>query len=140
MALHKISSVIPFPERALASGDLEASGEEAWSPNTDLYLSGDEAVITMELAGIHREDLELSAEGQKLRVRGVRGDEFRPGTCSFLAMEIHYGSFEKSLELPAGYDLTLAKAVYHNGILRIEVPKRPGSSSARSIEVQGGSA
>ncbi|MBM3823566.1 MAG: Hsp20/alpha crystallin family protein [Verrucomicrobia bacterium] len=136
MALHKFSSVIPFPERALASGDLETSGEETWSPNTDLYVSGEGAVITMELAGIRREDLELSADGQRLRVRGLRGDDSRPGGCNYLAMEIHYGAFEKALDLPAGYDLTQARAVYHNGILRIEVPKRPGPAGDRSITVQ----
>jgi HSP20 family molecular chaperone IbpA len=37
-------------------------------------------------------------------------------------MEINYGPFETSLELPPGYDLGQAKAAYLNGFLRIDVP------------------
>jgi HSP20 family molecular chaperone IbpA len=37
-------------------------------------------------------------------------------------MEISYGPFESVLELPPGYDLSRAKAVYLNGFLRIDVP------------------
>jgi HSP20 family molecular chaperone IbpA len=38
-------------------------------------------------------------------------------------MEISYGPFESVLELPSGYDLSQAKAVYVNGFLRIEAPQ-----------------
>ena len=37
-------------------------------------------------------------------------------------MEINYGPFESVLELPPGYDLSQAKAIYVNGFLRIDVP------------------
>ena len=37
-------------------------------------------------------------------------------------MEINYGPFETLLELPTGYDLSRAKAIYVNGFLRIEAP------------------
>jgi HSP20 family molecular chaperone IbpA len=37
-------------------------------------------------------------------------------------MEISYGPFESVLELPSGYDLSQAKAIYVNGFLRIDVP------------------
>ena len=37
-------------------------------------------------------------------------------------MEISYGPFETVLDLPAGYDLTRAKAIYVNGFLRVDVP------------------
>jgi HSP20 family molecular chaperone IbpA len=37
-------------------------------------------------------------------------------------MEINYGPFETVLDLPAGFDLSQAKAVYVNGFLRVDVP------------------
>ncbi len=37
-------------------------------------------------------------------------------------MEISYGPFESVLDLPSGYDLGQAKAIYVNGFLRIDVP------------------
>jgi HSP20 family molecular chaperone IbpA len=42
-------------------------------------------------------------------------------------MEISYGPFEALLDLPPGYDLGAAKAIYVNGFLRIDVPPAQGS-------------
>ena len=79
-------------------------------------------VIKVELAGMRREDLELTIEGNRLRISGQRPDGCRAPKCKFLVMEINYGSFESIIELPAGYDLSEAKAAYQNGFLRIDVP------------------
>jgi len=79
-------------------------------------------VIKVELAGMRREDLELTIEGNGLRISGQRPDGCRAPKCKFLVMEINYGAFESIIELPAGYDLSEAKASYQNGFLRIDVP------------------
>lgn len=93
-----------------------------WVPNTDVYICGDQLLIRVELAGIQKEDLEVTAEGQRLKISGVRQDEGRVSHCSFLVMEINYGPFETSIEVPAGFDLSKAKASYQNGFLQVEIP------------------
>ena len=40
----------------------------------------------------------------------------------------NYGPFECVIEIPAGYELSQAKAAYQNGFLRVEVPQVPGVS------------
>jgi HSP20 family protein len=94
-----------------------------WVPNTDVYVNENGLVIKVELSGMRREDLELTAEGNCLRIRGSRSDGCRPVNCNFLVMEINYGAFESAIELPEGYDLSQAKAAYQNGFLRVDVPK-----------------
>lgn len=101
----------------------EASSEGNWVPNTDVYLSDDGLVIKVELAGMRREDLQITIEGNSLRIRGHRGDGCRSASAQFLVMEISYGEFESVIELPEGYDLGQAKAAYQNGFLRVDVPK-----------------
>jgi HSP20 family protein len=91
-------------------------------PNTDVYISDSGLVIKVELAGIRREELELLAEGNRLKISGQRPDDCRGTKCKFLLMEINYGAFESVIEVPPGYDLRHARAVYQNGFLRIEVP------------------
>jgi HSP20 family protein len=101
-----------------------AHGEDAhWVPNTDVYATDKGMVIKVELSGISKEDLDLTVEGNRMTISGFRRDEHRPADCKFLVMEIDYGEFSTSVELPAGYDIGGAKAAYHNGFLRIEVPK-----------------
>jgi HSP20 family protein len=93
-------------------------------------------VIKVELAGMRREDLELVVEGKRLRISGHRLDGCRPSSCTFLVMEISYGSFETVLEVPDGYDLNTAKAAYQNGFLRIDVPRvKPHPAKSVSIPI-----
>lgn len=103
-----------------AKGDKLA--ESHWVPNTDVYVTEDLLVIKVELAGMRKEDLELTVEGNRLTITGHRPDGCRAPKCKFLVMEINYGSFQSVIELPPGYDLNLAKAAYQNGFLRIDVP------------------
>ena len=98
-----------------------------WAPNTDVYATDTGLVVKVELAGMKSDSLEITVEGQRLRINGERPDCCRAQQCNFLVMEISYGPFETVLDLPTGYDLSMAKAVYLNGFLRIDVP--PASRS-----------
>jgi HSP20 family protein len=93
-----------------------------WAPNTDVYATESGLVVKVELAGMKSDSLEITVEGQRLRINGERPDGCRAPHCNFLMMEISYGPFETVFDVPPGYDLSLAKAIYLNGFLRIDVP------------------
>src|SRR6266498_1231042 len=111
----------------IGTKDGDKSATSHWVPNTDVYVTEDSLVIKVELAGMRKEDLELTVEGSQLTITGHRPDGCRAPKCKFLVMEINYGSFQSVIELPPGYDLSLAKAAYQNGFLRIDVPQAPGA-------------
>lgn len=119
--MYKVSSSVQFVKRASVVGR-ENSGKAHWVPNTDVYVTDCGMVVKVELAGMRSEDLQITVEGNRLRISGQRNDSCRAPKCTFLVMEINYGQFESVLELPTGYDLSLAKAAYLNGFLRIDVP------------------
>ena len=119
MAVTKVSSSMHFAHRNHSTGE-PTTGR--WTPNTDVYVTEAGLVIKAELAGMKSDSLEITVEGQRLRINGVRPDCCRSPQCSFLVMEISYGPFETALDLPPGYDLSRAKAMYVNGFLRIDVP------------------
>ena len=96
-----------------------------WTPNTDVYVTDKGLVIKIELAGMRREDLQLMVEGNRVKISGNRPDGCRAANCKFLVMEINYGAFESSIELPPGYNMKSATASYQNGFLRIDVPRSP---------------
>lgn len=108
--------------------------ESSWTPNTDVYLTDDALVIKVEVAGMRREDLSLKAEGSRLRVTGKRDHSDRPAQCKFVLMEIEFGTFQFYIDLPNGYNLPKAKAVYQNGFLLIEVPIA-SRSKAEKIDI-----
>lgn len=118
----KVNSSL-YVHRSSAVAKLPTVGETHWIPNTDVYDADGNLVIKVELAGMRREDLELTIEGNRLMISGQRPDGSRGPKCKFLVMEIDYGPFECVFEIPPGYDLSQAKAAYQNGFLRIDVPK-----------------
>jgi len=136
MAMCKVSSTVHFVTRS--AGGRESSARAHWVPNTDVYVTDGGLVVKVELAGMRSEHLEITVEGNRLRISGTRPDGCRSAKCNFLVMEINYGPFESVLELPAGYDLGQAKASYLNGFLRIDVPLNQRSSSSASVPVADG--
>ncbi|MFZ0826269.1 MAG: Hsp20/alpha crystallin family protein [Verrucomicrobiia bacterium] len=122
MAVTKVSSTMHFIPRGSAVGGRGGAASGRWIPNTDVYATDTGVVVKVELAGMKSENLEITVEGQRLRISGSRPDVCRANKCNFLVMEISYGPFESVIELPAGYDLGQAKAIYVNGFLRIDVP------------------
>ncbi len=112
-----------FVPRGSPVGGRGGAASGRWIPNTDVYATDTGLVIKVELAGMKSENLEITVEeGHRLRISGSRPDVCRAHKCNFLVMEISYGPFESVLELPPGYDLSEAKAIYVNGFLRIDVP------------------
>jgi len=132
--MYKVNSSL-YSWRPDKSGD--RSVDSHWVPNTDVYVTEQLLVIKVELAGMRKEDLELTVEGSRLTITGHRPDGCRAPKCKFLVMEINYGSFQSVIELPPGYDLTQAKAAYQNGFLRIDVPQSRATAKKRVSILSG---
>ena len=127
MAVTKVSSSVHFVARGSTVSSRNGDATGRWVPNTDVYTTDTGLVIKVELPGMKSENLEITVEGSRLRIAGNRPDCCRAANCSFLVMEINYGPFETVLDLPTGFDLGQAKAIYVNGFLRVDVP--PASPS-----------
>jgi HSP20 family protein len=125
----KVNSSLYYAHKSPAGSRREATGETHWIPNTDVFTTEGALVIKVELAGMQREDLDLTVEGNRLMISGQRPDGSRTSKCKFLVMEINYGHFECVIEIPPGYDLSGAKAAYQNGFLRIDVPQAAKAAS-----------
>src|SRR3984957_16095480 len=136
MAVTKVSSTIHFSAKSTA-GAGTATGR--WTPNTDIYTSEAGLVVKVELAGMKSDSLEIIVDNNRLRISGNRPDCCRAPQCNFLVMEITYGPFETVLDLPPGFDLSAAKAVYVNGFLRIDVPPAvPVHGKSKKVPIEHG--
>ncbi len=133
----KVSSTAHFVTRSVGSVR-EGAARAHWVPNTDVYATDNGLVIKVELAGMRSEHLEITVEGNRLRIAGNRPDGCRAAKCNFLVMEINYGPFESVLEVPPGYDLSQAKAAYLNGFLRIDVPVAARPSKSTKVPIAEG--
>jgi len=119
--LHESLTCLSLPTLASHSG---------WPPNTDVYETPESLVVKMEIAGINKEDLEITLNDCLLLVRGHRKDPCRQRRCSFRQMEIHCGRFERRIVIPRSVDGNRVRAQFDNGFLHIELPKSQTSEHA----------
>lgn len=92
----------------------------AWIPRMDIFASGDDLVIRCELAGVTRDDVDLSFDQNALTIFGERtGAPAESDT--FYVRERHYGAFRRTVNLPEGTDRSRITAALEDGLLEIVV-------------------
>ena len=101
-----------------------APGDMHWQPMTDIYETDDTLVIKMELAGVHKDDISIALDGDRLVVRGHRKDDSQKKR-NYRQMEINYGEFERIFSLPPGLDPGSVRAEFPMGFLRITLSRTP---------------
>ena len=96
-----------------------------------------EIVITAEMPGLERKDVEISVEDDVLTIRGEKKVESEQDDKSknYHLTERSYGVFYRVLQLPPGVDPSKIQATMSNGVLKITIPK-PARSEAKKIEVK----
>lgn len=93
----------------------------AWNPPTDVYETDASFVVRVEAAGMRESDFTIEVDGRVLMVSGIRMDSQE--RRAYHQMEIRYGEFSTSVELPPGVDTQHAEADYEDGFLTIIFPK-----------------
>ncbi|WP_291987948.1 Hsp20/alpha crystallin family protein [Luteitalea sp.] len=113
--------------------DLTQRGE--WSPAVDIYENADqEIVLTAELPGIAREDIDLRVEHNTLTLRGERKRDTSIKQEQYHRVERAYGAFSRSFSLPSRIDTEQVRAEFKEGLLIITLPVK-AAAKPRQIEV-----
>jgi len=105
----------------LSNEEVETEGQLA----IDVYQLGNKIIVKSTIAGVNPEDLKISLHNDLLSIQGTRssGDELRGG--NYLYQECYWGSFSRSIILPAEVDPKKIEAELENGILTIRLYKIP---------------
>jgi HSP20 family protein len=110
--------------------DRFAPGPSGWQPPVDLYETADAYVVTAELPGVDRDDVEIQTGEGRLTLSGVRSE--RPVTCEqFHRIERGHGSFQRSFQLPLPIDSAAVTADLKDGVLTIRCPKLANTAGRR---------
>ena len=90
-----------------------------WKPAADIFYSGNQWLIRMELAGVAAEEVQVLALRNVLTVRGRRRDMRMQSGFVCHALEISYSHFERSITLPAAISVPSIRLEFNDGILSI---------------------
>ncbi|MEI6836137.1 MAG: Hsp20/alpha crystallin family protein [Candidatus Falkowbacteria bacterium] len=89
----------------------------------DVYQTPREIVIKSTIAGIKPEDLKISLHHDLLTIKGQRKAENNIKEEDYFYKECYFGSFSRSIILPAEVDSHQVDAVLENGLLIITLQK-----------------
>jgi HSP20 family protein len=111
---------------------------QGYRPQADCFRTDDPPAlnIVVEIPGVDPSSVEVVVAGRAVT---ISGDRARPRVAGahYLAMEIEYGAFKRTVELGVEIDPTNVTATYDKGMLKIVLPLAPQSPEGKvQIEVK----
>jgi HSP20 family protein len=127
---NEINRLLDTPFGALERSDVF----NTWAPAVDLYEDKDNLVVTAELPGMKKEEIDISLHDGNLVIGGERKVEKQYGEKETQRSERFYGRFQRTVGLPKTVDAGTVKAAYNDGVLTVTLPKTP-EAKPKQIEV-----
>ena len=92
-----------------------------WRPPTDIYETDSSVIVKAEIAGLNKNDFNISYRDHVLTIQATRNDTEEK--LNYHCMEIQYGFFQIRILVRGSYDEDNIKTNYKNGYIYIVLPK-----------------
>ena len=103
--------------------DWSSDTEEEGQLSIDVYQTPTTIIIKSMVAGVKPEDLDVSITRDMVTIRGRREIERTVTDDNYFHQELYWGSFSRTIMLPAEVDVEEADAIEKHGLLILTLPK-----------------
>jgi HSP20 family protein len=125
-----LRDLFAIQERLERMADAGAAG---WTPPVDLYETEDRFVLSAELPGLTRDDIDINVQDGTLTIHGSRPSSSIP--CErYHRVERGHGAFVRRFSVHAAVDVEHVTADLKDGVLTLTLPKS-AAALPRRIEV-----
>jgi HSP20 family protein len=97
--------------------------EEEGQLAVDMYQTPSDIVIKTMVAGVKPEDLDISITRDMVTIHGRRLESSEVNEGDFFHKELYWGSFSRTIVLPAEIEIEEAEAKEQHGLLILTLPK-----------------
>ena len=105
------------------SPPLSSAGARYWVPDADVFETQKDLVIRMDLAGVDREAVKVVLDEDTVTITGARKEEYHEECEYYHQIEVEYGHFRRTIQLPQPVDGEKSRALYRDGFLFVILPK-----------------
>ena len=120
------------------------SSEQASAPTTkeigqlslDIYQKEKKLIILAPIAGVNRDDIELSVTDDVLVIKGNRAPREEIPEDSYFTKECFWGGFSRAIVLPLGADPKKIEASFENHVLEIHIPLLEEQEKTKIIKIK----
>lgn len=107
----------------------------SFMPLADIKETEEAVIVTMDLPGVDKQDIDISISDDELRVKAEKKEETEVSEKDYHKRERTYKRFERMVKLPVAVKTEEAKAKLESGVLEVTLPKEVVTSKKRiSIE------
>ena len=103
-------------------------------PPTNIFQRGDDFVAIVELAGVDKNDLEIEAKQNTIRISGRKNIKYDED-ASVHRRERIWGGFDRTIQVPIQIDPDAVTAEFKDGMLALFIP-RAESDKPRTIKIK----
>jgi HSP20 family protein len=115
------------------AGGVTADGAQ-FNPHVDVREREDYYLISVDLPGINKNQVNVECQDGRLRISGERSREDTKNDEHFHRTERSWGSFERSFQLPSDVEEENIQARFEDGVLEVMIPKTE-KSKPRMISI-----
>ncbi len=109
----------------------------ATTPAVDVVESEKAYEISADLPGMDEKNIEVKVADGRLTIKGEKEEQKEEKKKDYYLQERHFGSFQRSFEVPETVDLDKIEASFKKGVLTVTLPKKPEAQKpAKKIEVK----
>jgi HSP20 family protein len=95
------------------------------TPAIDIVEKDKAFEVTAELPGLDVKEVDVRVSNGMLTIKGEKQEEKEEKTKDRYVSERRYGSFRRTLQVPASVDAEKIEASYKSGVLTVTLPKSP---------------
>lgn len=106
-------------------------GGDVKVPPADVKETEDAVIVTLDLPGIDKSDIDISVLDNELHVVAERGEDKEKSEQGYHRRERSYNRFERWIPLPVAVKAEEATAKIDNGVLTITLPKEVVTTKKR---------
>lgn len=108
--------------------------QRIWSPQMDVLETPEAFMILAEVSGLKKDEIQVTVKRNVVYLSGKRLRPPMANAVRYLQMEIEYGTFERTFELPVVVDESHIEANYKDGLLTVVLPKKMAQKKTIPIE------
>lgn len=130
--------IAPEAEREVSTHQHQSilEEEEEGQLTLDVYETPSEIVVKTMVAGVKPEDLDVAITRESVTIRGKREEDKTVSQGDYFHRELYWGSFSRTIVLPAEVDVDEAEATEKYGLLTLRLPKLDKHRKAK-LKVKG---
>jgi HSP20 family protein len=114
----------------------ERGGGKVYTPAIDIKEEEDKLVVTTDLPGINKEDVQINLKEDMLEISAKTGKEKETEEEGYLRRERAYTQFYRAVRLPASVKEEGSTAKMENGVLTITLPKMQLEEPKKKIAIE----